>query len=53
MALPERAKHKSSSALSRFLNLCDDRSTRAVIRGLRRDVLKMPLERRKVAEGPF
>ena len=52
MALPEHARHKSASALSRFLNLYDW-PTRAVIRRLRRDVLEMLLERHKVGRRPI
>ena len=46
MALPEHAERKSASALSRFLNLYDW-PTRALIRTLRREVLKTLLEGRK------
>lgn len=52
MALPEHARHKSPSALSRFLNLYDW-PTRAAIRTLRREVLKMLLERRTVGRRPI
>jgi len=52
MALPEHARHKPASALSRFLNLYDW-PTRAVIRRLRRDVSKMLLERHKVGRRPI
>ena len=45
-ALPEHAIHKSPSALSRFLNLYDWPTT-SVIRTLRREVLRVLLERRK------
>jgi hypothetical protein len=45
-ALPEHAKRKSASSLSRFLNLYDW-PTRAVIQTLRREVSKTLLERRK------
>jgi hypothetical protein len=45
MALPEHAKHKSASALSRFLNLYDW-PTRAVIRTVRQQVVRMVLEGR-------
>lgn len=51
-ALPEHAERKSPSALSRFLNLYDW-PTRAVIRTLRQEVLKMLLERRKVGRRPI
>lgn len=52
MALPEHAKRKSPSALSRFLNLYDW-PTRAVIRTLRREVSKMLLERHKAGRKPI
>jgi hypothetical protein len=45
MALPEHATYKSPSALSRFLNLYNWPAT-SVIRILRREVLRMLLERR-------
>lgn len=51
-ALPEHATHKSPSALSRFLNLYDW-PTASVIRILRREVLRMLLERRKVGRRPI
>jgi Transposase DDE domain len=51
-ALPEHAKHKSPSALSRFLNLYDW-PTRAVIRTLRREVSKALLERQKAGRRPI
>jgi hypothetical protein len=47
LALPEHAKHKSPSAISRFLNLYDWPTT-SVIRALRRETLTVLLERRKV-----
>jgi hypothetical protein len=52
MSLPEHARHKSASALSRFLNLYDW-PTRALIRGLRQDVSEMLLERHKVGRRPI
>jgi hypothetical protein len=52
MALPEHAERKSASALSRFLNLYDW-PTRAVIRTLRREVLKTLLEHRKAGRRPI
>src|SRR5918999_2469790 len=54
LALPEHANHKSPSALrSRFLNLYNWPTT-SVIRTLRREVLKMLLERRrKVGRRPI
>lgn len=44
-ALPEHSKHKSPSALSRFLNLYSWSSTRAFIRLLRKYALQALLER--------
>ncbi|MBA2442566.1 MAG: hypothetical protein H0V53_09200 [Rubrobacter sp.] len=52
LALPEHASHKSPSALSRFLNLYDWPTT-SVIRALRREVLQVLLERRKVGRRPI
>lgn len=53
MALPEHAERKSPSALSRFLNLYGW-PTRAVVRTLRREVLRMLLEgRRKAGRRPI
>ena len=52
LALPEHANHKSPSALSRFLNLYDWPTT-SVIRTLRREMLKILLERRKVGRMPI
>lgn len=52
MALPEHARHKSPSALSRFLNLYDW-PTRSVTATLRREILKALLERRKVGRKPI
>lgn len=52
LALPEHASHKSPSALSRFLNLYDWPTT-SVIRSLRRETLKMLLERHKVGRRPI
>jgi hypothetical protein len=52
MALPEHANHKSPSALSRFLNLYGW-PTMSVIRTLRREVLEVLLERRKVGRRPI
>jgi hypothetical protein len=52
LALPEHAKSKSASALSRFLNLREWPTTR-VIRSLRREVLTALLERRKVGRRPI
>ncbi len=52
MALPEHTKHKSASALSRFLNLYNWPTT-SVIRTLRREVLEILLERRKVGRRPI
>jgi hypothetical protein len=51
-ALPEHATHKSPSALSRFLNLYNW-PTASVIRILRREILRMLLERRKVGRRPI
>lgn len=52
LALPEHASHKSPSALSRFLNLYDWPTT-SVIRTLRREILTVLLERRKVGRRPI
>jgi hypothetical protein len=52
IALPEHASHKSASALSRFLNLYGWPTT-SVIRNLRREVLQILLERRKVGRRPI
>ena len=52
LALPEHAKHKSPSALSRFLNLYEW-PTRAVVRALRREVSKRLLERQKAGRRPI
>lgn len=52
LALPEHAEHKSASALSRFLNLYDWPTT-SVIRSLRREILKMMLDRRRVGRRPI
>lgn len=52
MALPQHARRKSPSALSRFLNLYHW-PTRAAIRTLRREVLKTLLERRKRGRRPI
>jgi hypothetical protein len=51
LALPEHANHKSPSAISRFLNLYEWPTT-SVIRALRRETLKVLLERLKGAAGP-
>lgn len=51
-ALPEHTTHKSPSALSRFLNLYDW-PTQSVIRILRRETLRVLLERRKVGRRPI
>lgn len=51
IALPEHTSHKSPSALSRFLNLYEW-STTNVIRTLRRQILEVPLKRRKVGRRP-
>jgi hypothetical protein len=51
-ALPEHASHKSPSALSRFLNLYDWPTT-SVIRSLRRETLKILLERHKRGPRPI
>jgi hypothetical protein len=52
MALPEHATHKSPSAPSRFLNLYHW-PTASVIRILRRKILRVLLERRKVGRRPI
>lgn len=52
LALPEHATHKSPSALSRFLNLYDWPTT-SIIRTLRREVLQVLFERRKVGRRPI
>jgi hypothetical protein len=52
LALPEHASHKSASALSRFLNLYDWPTT-SVIRALRREILTVLLDRRKVGRRPI
>ncbi len=52
MALPEHATYKSASALSRFLNLYNWPTT-SVIRILRREILKILLERRKAGRRPI
>ena len=52
LALPERAGHKSPSALSRFLNLYHWPTT-GVILTVRREILKILLERRKVGRRPI
>ena len=52
LALPEHAQGKSPSAISRFLNLYDWPTT-SVIRALRREILAMLLERRKVGRRPI
>lgn len=51
-ALPEHARHKSPSALSRFLNLYRW-PTRAVVRTLRREVSERLLERQKAGRRPI
>lgn len=52
MALPEHARHKSASALSRFLNLYDWPTT-SVIRTLRRQTLEVLLGHCKVGRRPI
>ena len=52
LALPEHANHKSPSALSRFLNLYNWPTT-SVIRALRREILTVLLDRRKVGRKPI
>jgi hypothetical protein len=52
LALPEHAKHKSASALSRFLNLYNWPTT-SVIRSLRREILTVLLDRPKVGRRPI
>lgn len=52
LALPEHAGYKSPSALSRFLNLYHWPTT-SVIRTLRRELLKILLERCKVGRRPI
>ena len=52
LALPEHAQSKSPSALSRFLNLYDWPTT-SVIRGLRKEILTVLLERHKAGRRPF
>jgi len=52
LALPEHAGYKSPSALSRFLNLYHWPTT-GVILTLRRETLKILLERRKVGRRPI
>ncbi|CAN5735675.1 hypothetical protein BH20ACT11_BH20ACT11_04880 [soil metagenome] len=52
LALPEHNEHESPSALSRFLNLYDWPTT-SVIRTLRREILTVVLERRKVGRRPI
>ena len=52
LALPEHASHKSASALSRFLNLYDWPTT-SVLRTLRREILTVLLDRRKVGRRPI
>ena len=52
LALPEHANHKSPSAISSFLNLYPWPTT-SVIRALRREVLEILLQRRKVGRRPI
>ena len=52
LALPEHARHKSPSALSRFLNLYNWPTT-SVIRTLRRQVLEVLLGRSKLGRRPL
>lgn len=51
-ALPEHANSKSPSAISRFLNLYEWPTT-SVVRALRREVLSVLLERRRVGRRPM
>jgi hypothetical protein len=51
-ALPEHAQSKSPSAISRFLNLYDWPTT-SVIRSLRKEIITVLLERRKVGRRPI
>jgi hypothetical protein len=52
LALPEHARHKSPSALSRFLNLYDWPTT-SVIRSLRREALEVLMGRSKLGRRPI